>query len=166
MKKLFLTTVATIALATAGALAAEQSAKDHPGTKAGTELKGHAGGSPAGGAGPAMRSGADVNAGSELKSGKGSKAGGDVKGSAGTRIKNESTESGVSAKSGADRHQKADTHQKSGAQMKSSDRAQNHSETTGAAPSGGGTVNLTSTQKAKIRTTVIQTAKAPKVERS
>ena len=52
---------------------------------------------------------------------------------------------------------------KPGGQMKSESKSGGARETTGAAPTGG-SVNLTTEQKTKIRTTVIE--KAPKVSRT
>jgi hypothetical protein len=181
MKKLLLATVATIALTAGSGWAAEPSAKDNPGAKAGAEVQGPAaaGKAQTTGAGAEMKSEADTKAGAEVKkSGKGIKAEADKK-------------SDTVAKPGADK--KSDMGVKGGAEKKGSASIKNKSETTGAnadsdtkagakakagadmhskssatttGSNASAAVTLTSEQKTKVRTTVIESGKAPKIERS
>ena len=166
MKKLLLATVATIALTAGSGWAAEPSAKDQSGAKAATETHGQAAGK-AQTSGPSaeMKSeaGADVKSTKEKKAGTqkksdtgknsdmGVKAGAVKKDSASTKTKSETTGAGPSADTKAGAKTKADTISKS-------------SETTGS--TAGTSVSLSPEQKTKIRTTVIQSGKAPKIERS
>jgi hypothetical protein len=122
------------------------------------------------------------------------KSGAESKSGAGAKTKSETTGSGASAdqKSGAGMKSGAgpattgagsDNDSKSGAGMRNKDRNQatgtgsgrnqttgagsgTQSQTTGSASPDGGAVNLTSEQKTKIRTTIVQSGRAPKVERS
>jgi hypothetical protein len=168
MKRLLMATAAVMALTSTGLVAAEKAAKDQSRISAGAELKGGgAGSAQTTGSGATMKSGADVRGGAEMKSGNGAKAGADVKGSAGARGKSETTGSSAqpNAKSGA----KTDTKPgaRSGAPSQGRDGASGRATTgQGAAGSAGVSVNLTQQQKTRIRTTVVQSSTAPKVERS
>jgi hypothetical protein len=191
MKKFLLATVASVALAAGGAVAAE-SGKDQSGMKAGGAMKGQAA-SPAQttGSGAAdaqakpqtgLNGGADSKARTDMKTGADSKAATDSKAGASIKGKSETTGAGSSAQSqsGAPTQPSSPDIKRQGsgsasgmksggqaggaaAESAGSTQTRSSATTTGSA---GGSVSLTQDQRAKIRTTVIAGGKAPKIERS
>jgi hypothetical protein len=192
MKKLLLATVATIAL-TASGVAAEQKGQAAGGAgaemKAGSQTTGSGAEMKAGGhaQGQTSKPGvkAEGKAGADMKANgqKGAaemKSGADTKGSASTKTRSETTGQGGANEpkanerpgqrngSGMNRTEQRDQRQpgSNATDNRTGAQGQGAAQGTTAGQAGGTSVQLSSEQKTKIRTTVIQSASAPKIERS
>jgi hypothetical protein len=188
MKKSLLATVASVALiAGAGFASAAENARDHGGgaavrsepemkkgadIKAGTPMKGRA-----------ETTGAGVESKSEMKAEPKAPAKADSKAArpsttgAGPAETNSRTEmksgsdktemkSGSDTRAGSDRTRSQATDTKAGADSKAGMESKSNAAAADSKSGGGTSVSLTSEQKTKIRTSVIQSGSAPKVSRS
>ena len=184
MKKSLLATVAAVSLIAGAGFASAEGAKDQPG------MKGGAAGGGAVQSEPAMKHGADIKAGapsrgkaettgsgmeskSEMKAEP--KAGGkadtktdskaaDTKAKPSTTGQATDQKSAPAAKSGA--NDKAAPAAKSATDTKAGTDTKTNAAAADTKSSSGAAVSLTTEQKTKIRTSVIQSSSAPKVSRS
>ncbi len=192
MKKSLLATVAAVALFAGTGLVAAEGAREQPAPKGGAAEMNRGGADVKGNAD--VKGGAQATGAGEMKSD--SKAGADVKGKAQTTGAGEmksDTKADVKADGKADTKANADTKGKASTSGQASDqkapaaksaaddkspaaksaadtKAGADSKSNAAAPdsksSTSASVNLSTEQKSKIRTTVIQSGNAPKVSRS